>query len=268
MMTPDTHRIDMPVMQPTRQMSLEMQPTRETPRPPVVQRSVSHRQVANKPTGRLYSRARSGNRKHPLSSPQRKRFARLLTGSSRSAGSSSMNQVVVELLAQEIFQTSTSTSTTTSDHKLPRATSSTGTSCTGTTKKIRHDNASFELMWSIDEQENPLMWSVNEDPGSRALTEQCCCSSSEDEMEDLAERLADSMELRSNPGSDYEDYQDVPAVTKRMVRSNSSGSAWPSKRHSLKHSMSRLKRYGSVSCLWRFEKVHASDPVFEMFEVD
>lgn len=264
---------------------------------------------------RLYSRARrDGHRhrsegglrvgdhkgKHPLSSPQTKRFARLMGSSSAlsrsTAGSSSLNQVVVELLAQEIFQNNVGTTSQTSTlpeasgsstivetsmRRMTRARSSKEASTSGGSfrrpPRVRHDNASFEVMWSINEQENPLMGLPssfhNRDSSSETMEV--------DSMDDSTERFPDSLQFSSDPNSDCDDephgekrggsHSRSRSLKRSLTKSSDNLQTRPSKRHSFRNSMARLsKRYGSVSIrqssFRRAEKVHASEPEFEIFD--
>lgn len=303
----------MPIMQHMRDLSLETSPipAREVhvvngPNFQPFERSVSQQLSRQVPVSvtkqRFYSRARSsGSRpahrasdhkgKYPhllLSSPQTKRFARLLAGSSTSSRSTGSSSIVVELLAQEIFQNNSHGGSDILETRVKssREASTSGADTVASRRgpRIRHDNASFELMWSSDEHENPLMWSINEPENSLVGSSRASginhrdSFSSEDEMEDLAERLADAMQLRSNPGSDYEGASCISRSRSHSLKSTlrsdppDSFGTWPSKRHSFKHSTARLKRYGSVSfrqnSFRRSDKVHASQPVFEAFEFE
>ncbi|KAG0557542.1 hypothetical protein KC19_11G138600 [Ceratodon purpureus] len=330
--TPDSRRGDsMPgsITQHMRHLSLETDSSTTTREIHVVNDSQASSEGINRPVPasvtkrRLYSRARrEGHRhrsegglrvadhkgKHPIlpMSPKRaqtKRFARLMGSSSvlsrSTTGSSSLNQVVVELLAQEIFQNSTSTNSRTTtlseatgsstiaetggrrvsrvrSSKEASTSDSNGSSSFQRPPRVRHDNASFEVMWSINEQENPLMGPFSSFRNRGSSSERM----EFDSTGDLTERFPDSLQLSSDPNSDCED--GLRSVQKEGGHSRSKSlkrsltkyadlQTWPSKRHSLRDSMARLsKRYGAVNLrqnsFRRTEKVHASEPEFEMFD--
>ena len=299
-------------MQHMRHLSLETDSSTTTREIHVVNDSQASSEVVTRPPApaavskrRLYNRARSsghvhrhrsdggvrvGDHKgkhpiHPLSSPQRahsKRFAKLM-GSRSTAGSSSLNQVVVELLAQEIFQNNIGTSTQATESSTIVETSvrtvsrvrsakepstSTGTSVPSLQRppKVRHDNASLEVMWSINEQENPLM-------DSSSSFHYRVSSSERIEVDSPEERFPDSLQLSSAPNSDCD--EDGHPRSKSLKRSLTNYAdnvhTGPSKRHFFRNSMAKLsKKCGSVhkrqGSFRRTEKVHASEPVFEIFD--
>ncbi|XP_073385199.1 uncharacterized protein [Physcomitrium patens] len=295
--TPDNHQIEMEgsSVQHSRHLSSE---TVETPTKEIhlvnnqnftLERN-SHlsRQLSVSTKRRLYSHARSERHryqsegrpghsrrdydhkgKHPLvpfPSPQMERFARFMGSSSARSTSSSSNQVVVELLAQEIFQhnnprnhskTLSESILETSVREHPYSTKSSQelmSTCTFSHRpqRLRHDNASFELMWSIKEQEHPpvdIIESSNRAP--------CGYDSLEDSSREHVE-----MPLAVSVSSDDEDDELHHRDHVSSIRSlRGHRHTRPSMHFAFKNSKSRFRRYGSV------KKVHTSEPALEIFDV-
>jgi hypothetical protein len=230
--------------------------------------------------------------KHPLlqlSSPQMKRFAGLVR--SHSAGSSSSNQVVVELLAQEIFKESfvshvksTSASSSSILETSVRKVSKVNGSKEGSTTSGPGSSSIRKVVGNNNTRNTRRMSSIGEEDDNSLLefeneTSEFVLEQHELAMLEMAHR---EMTLQQRPKSTI-----LPEERKRrfsrgscdFTRSNKSFKVppppgnpmlcdtWPQKNRSFKNSMVKMKRCGSEKLsLQSNEKVHASEPVFEIFD--
>lgn len=231
--------------------------------------------------------------KHPLlqlSSPQMKRFAGLVR--SHSAGSSSSNQVVVELLAQEIFKESfvshvksTCASSSSILETSVRQVSKVNGSKEGSTTSGPGSSSIRKVVGNNNTRNTRRMSSIGEEEDNSLLefeneTSEFVLEQHELAMLEMAHR---EMTLQQRPKSTI-----LPEERKRrfsrgscddFTRSSKSFKAppppgnpmlcdtWPQKSRSFKNSMLKMKRCGSEKLsLQSSEKVHASEPVFEIFD--
>lgn len=230
--------------------------------------------------------------KHPLlqlSSPQMKRFAGLVR--SHSAGSSSSNQLVVELLAQEIFKesfvthakltcASSSSILETSVRKVSKVNGSkegsttSGPGSSSISKVLGNSNIrNARRMSSIGEEgDNSLLEFENET--SEFVLEQhelAMLEMAHKEMT-LQQRpkstlLSEERKRRFSRGS-CDDFTRSSKIFKVPPSGNPTlCDTWPQKSRSIKNSMLKMKRCGSEKLpLQGNHKVHASEPVFELFD--
>lgn len=240
-----------------------------------------HRRRESTERGRTSSKGSKGKGKHPvvrIPSPQmkRNRLSRMVKSypSAGSASSSSSNQIVIELLAQEIFKqnvvscqdrvdypgTSLDTSAIfeTSVRKLGRFSAPKGaTSCEGSSPGSPHVTLDFRAPGTLECRDEDIVSNV----------------------EDLLEREEKPWHLELPRDDDERIDQEGVHEFRRSCSSKVMGQtkhceSWPQKSRSMKAFRSmKLNRWGSggprtvkLSSFRSSQKVHASEPVFEIFD--